>query len=281
METIYVQMYSLGQAGEGKPMTENLKAVADMGYDGVEFAGNNYGGLSAEEMNKALAENKLGCRSVHLGMNDIVPTLPYLKEIGVQYAIVAMHAFSNEEEILDCARQLNEAGKEAAKYGIKVGYHNHTQEFNKIGDKYMLEMLIESTDPENVVFELDCGWATAAGIDAGEFLKKYADRFVAIHVKENSKVIGPEPARSPKDPSPFQLDENGRPIITEEMRRMFEERASWNCGTGQGIIDWKKIFSICHEIGIDLFVVEREADYGGMDRLTCLQKDVDWLKTNI
>ena len=140
---------------------------------------------------------------------------------------------------------------------------------------------MENTDPENVVFELDCGWATAAGADAAEFLKKYADRYVAIHVKENSKVIGPEKPRSPKDPSPFKLDENGRPIITEEMRKMFEERASWNCGTGQGIIDWKKIFSVCHEVGIDLFVVEREADYGGMDRMTCLKKDVDWLKTNL
>lgn len=281
METIYLQVYSLGAAGHEKPMPENLKAIAEMGYDGVEFAGNNYGGLSAEELIKTLSENKLGCRSVHLQMDQIVPTLPYLKEIGVQYAIVASHPFSNMEELLDCAKGLNEAGKEAAKYGIKVGYHNHTQEFNKIGDKYMLEHLIENTDPENVVFQLDCGWATAAGINAGDFLKKYADRYVAIHVKENSKVIGPEKPRSPKDPSPIKRDENGRPIITEEMRKKMEERASWNCGTGYGIVDWKKIFSICHEIGIDLFVVEREADYGGMDRFTCLQHDVNWLKENI
>ena len=96
------------------------------------------------------------------------------------------------------------SGKEAAKYGIKVGYHNHTQEFNKIGDKYFLEILIENTDPENVVFELDCGWATAAGADACEFLKKYADRYVAIHVKENNKVIGPRKAPFPQRPQPLQ-----------------------------------------------------------------------------
>ncbi len=281
METIYLQLYSLGQYGQEHPMPECLENVAKMGYDGVEFAGNNYGGLSAADLVAELKKNNLGCRSVHLSMDQIVPALPYLKEAGVQYAIVAMHAFSNEEEILDCARQLNEAGKEAAKYGIKVGYHNHTQEFNKIGDKYFLEILIENTDPENVVFELDCGWATAAGADACEFLKKYADRYVAIHVKENNKVIGPEKPRSPKDPSPFKLDADGKPIITEEMRKAFAERASWNCGTGQGIIDWKKVFATCHEIGIDLFVVEREAEYGGLDRLTCLQNDVDWLKANL
>ena len=123
METIYLQLYSLGQYGEQHPMKDNLKEVAQMGYDGVEFAGNNYGGLSAEELKAELAANHLGCRSVHLGMNDIVPTLPFLKEIGCQYAIVAMHDFSDMEETLDCARQLNEAAKEAAKYGIKVGYH--------------------------------------------------------------------------------------------------------------------------------------------------------------
>jgi len=280
METIYVQLYSLGPAAD-PDMRKNLKVVADMGYDGVEFAGNNYGGLTAEELIAELKANGLGCRSVHLHVGDIIPTLPYLKEVGVQYAIVASHPFSNEEEVKDFADQLNAAGAEAAKYGLKVGFHNHTQEFNKVGDKYLLELLIENTDPENVIFELDCGWATAAGINAMEWLKKYADRYVAIHVKENNEVIGPEPARSPKDPSPFKLDENGKPIITEEMRKKFAERAKWNCGTGQGIIDWKKIFEVCHEIGIDLFVVEREADYGGMDRLTCLQKDVDWLKENL
>ena len=191
METIYLQLYSLGQYGEQHPMKDNLKEVAAMGYDGVEFAGNNYGGMSADELKAELAANHLGCRSVHLSMDQIVPTLPFLKEIGCEYAIVAMHAFSDMEETLDCARQLNEAAKEAAKYGIKVGYHNHPQEFNKLGDKYMLEVLIENTDPENVVFELDCGWATAAGIDAAAFIKQYADRFAAIHVKENSKILFP------------------------------------------------------------------------------------------
>ena len=120
METIYLQLYSLGQYGQEHPMPECLETVAKMGYDGVEFAGNNYGGLSAADLVAELKKNNLGCRSVHLSMDQIVPALPYLKEAGVQYAIVAMHAFSNEEEILDCARQLNEAGKEAAKYGIKV-----------------------------------------------------------------------------------------------------------------------------------------------------------------
>ena len=41
METIYLQLYSLGQYGQEHPMPECLKVVADMGYDGVEFAGNN------------------------------------------------------------------------------------------------------------------------------------------------------------------------------------------------------------------------------------------------
>ena len=34
METIYLQLYSLGQYGEQHPMKDNLKKVAQMGYDG-------------------------------------------------------------------------------------------------------------------------------------------------------------------------------------------------------------------------------------------------------
>ena len=50
METIYLQLYSLGQYGQEHPMPECLETVAKMGYDGVEFAGNNYGGLSAADL---------------------------------------------------------------------------------------------------------------------------------------------------------------------------------------------------------------------------------------
>ena len=84
METIYLQLYSLGQYGQEHPMPECLETVAKMGYDGVEFAGNNYGELSAADLVAELKKNNLGCRSVHLSTGrSTVPHPPgTLKEAG-------------------------------------------------------------------------------------------------------------------------------------------------------------------------------------------------------
>ena len=57
------------------------------------------------------------------------------------------------------------------------------------------DILINNTDPEYVVFQLDCGWASAAGVDPVEYINAHAGRFAAIHVKENSKVIGADEPR--------------------------------------------------------------------------------------
>ena len=48
---IALQMFSLRDESE-KDFVGTLKKVADMGYDGIEFAG--YRGLSAEELKKVL-----------------------------------------------------------------------------------------------------------------------------------------------------------------------------------------------------------------------------------
>ena len=56
--------------------------------------------------------------------------------------------------------------------------------------KYLLDWVIENTDPETVAFEIDCGWASAAGVVPQEYIQKHAGRIAAIHIKENNAVIG-------------------------------------------------------------------------------------------
>ena len=47
-----------------------LRAVARMGYEGVEFAG--YYGRSAAELRKLLDDNGLKCCGTHTGLNTIL-----------------------------------------------------------------------------------------------------------------------------------------------------------------------------------------------------------------
>ena len=271
MENINLQLYSFGHDC-GLSAVEKIKTAAGMGYAGVEFA-QDYSGVPVEDIKKALSEAGIKAVSAHVPFEMMGEHLPYLAELGVKFVACPMTSFCDAEEAKEVAQELNKWGAEAKKYGITIGYHNHTQEFNKDQDKYLMDWVIETTDPETVAFEIDCGWASHAG------------RIAAIHIKENGAVIGPDKASSRKDPPEwpkFELDEDGKPIFPPEFIKMMQERDKLNVPTGSGIVDWKAIKAAAdaQRDGV-IYVVEREASYDGKSRVDCLKEDVAWLKANV
>lgn len=281
MDKIYLAMYSYGM-DSNLSMEEMLKNAGEIGYAGVEFFG-NFTATDVQEMKKMLSKYKLEAVSAHVALDDISGKLSYLAELGAKMIIVPMYAFANKEEALDFAQLLNEKGEEAAKYGIKLGYHNHTSEFYLDEGKPILDYLIENTNPEYVSFQLDCGWASAAGISPTDYIKKYSGRFIAIHIKENDTVTGPDQPRSSKDPRPaFKFDENGKPIIPAEFLKMMEERGKMNVPTGSGIVDWKAVKLTADAQGCLVYIVEREWSYNvPQDRIQCLKEDFEYIKYNL
>jgi len=273
MDTVYLQVYSLGDAGR-EDFPAAMKKVAEMGYAGIEFAG-GYGGLSVCEMKALLSSLDLDPIASHVQLGNVEKDVPYLKELGVPYIIVPMVPLNNAEEVRAVAKEFNRLGRICKDAGIRLGYHNHTGEFAVFDGKYAEEILLEETDPELVCFELDVGWATCAGIDAGAFLKQYADRFELIHVKETNAVTG---VQKPIDFKSLPRGEDGRPILPQEFRDEMAKVKRTNCPTGQGIIDWKKIKAIGDEIGIKAYIVEREYDYKGGDIFGCVAEDLAALK---
>lgn len=283
MDKIYLQLYSYGMESK-LSMEEKLQNAAEIGYVGVEFAG-GYDNITSDEMKKMLDELNLDAISAHVGMDAVVDTLPYMAKLGAKMIIVPGYPFASKAEALELAKLLNKKGKEATKYGIKIGYHNHTSEFYLDEGKPLLDYVIENTDPEYVSFELDCGWASAAGVNPVEYINKYAGRFIAVHVKENSKVLGPDKPRSSRDEdqwSKFKRDENGHPIIPEEIKKVWEEHAKIDVPTGTGIVDWKAVKAAADAQGCIAYIVEREWSYNvPQDRVLCLKEDFTYLKNNI
>lgn len=283
MDKIYLQLYSFGHDSK-LSMEEKLKVTSQIGFAGVEFAG-GYDDIPASQMKKWLDDYHLEAVSAHVGMNNISASIPYMAELGASMLIVPSHPFANADEAIQVAKLLNEKGKEGAKHGIRVGYHNHTSEFYQDNGKALLDYVIENTDPETVSFELDCGWASAAGVNPAEYLEKYAGRFIAVHVKENSKVLGPDEPKSLNDPQPwpkFERDENGNLIIPEEIRRHFEERMKVDVPTGTGIVDWKAVKAAADKQGCKAYIVEREWSYNTPpDRVACLREDFEYLRNHL
>lgn len=181
---ISLQLYSINVETQ-KDFTAAVKRVGEIGFQGVEFAG--YGGLSSKEQVQLLKESGLYSVGTHCGLSvfeqNFEEELQYSKAIGSKYIICPYAKMDTLEEIEHVAEVLNKAADRAAAEGLKVGYHNHAHEFEKIGDRYVLDLLAEKTK-EHVVLELDVFWIAYAGVDPVEYIKKWGKRVELIHVKQ-------------------------------------------------------------------------------------------------
>ena len=145
MENINVQVYSL--ISEPISPIEKLKTIAKLGFAGAEFTA-DFTEVPVEKMKKVLAENNLKVDSAHVGLDQIEGVLPYFAELGAKLVICPMTNFCNKAEAEEVAAELNRLGNIAKQYGIKIGYHNHTDEFYVDEGKYLYDWLIDACDPE-------------------------------------------------------------------------------------------------------------------------------------
>ena len=85
------------------------------------------------------------------------------------------------------AAEFNRIGEKIKAAGMTFGYHNHGPEFGSEGGVVFYDELLRLTDPKFVVFEMDCGWISAAGRNPVEYLSKTPERFPMLHVKDMVK----------------------------------------------------------------------------------------------
>ena len=114
------------------------------------------------------------------------------KACGGKYFVVPSYQIDYTVEGMNrmCA-YFNRVGKLAKEYGLTLGYHNHSHEFQKLkdSDRLMWEYFVENTDPRYVCFELDVYWCTKGGQDPVAYLRKYPKRIKLLHIKDDF-VIG-------------------------------------------------------------------------------------------
>jgi sugar phosphate isomerase/epimerase len=86
---------------------------------------------------------------------------------------------------LEIADTLNHAGALFKDAGLHLGFHNHNIEFVVLHDgRTAFDLLVAHTDPALVQFELDIGWAAAAGLDVAALIERHAGRIAQVHLKD-------------------------------------------------------------------------------------------------
>jgi len=184
---IGVQVYSVRQAA-AKDTGVMLKAIAEVGYKGVEFAG--YYGHSAETLRKMMDDNGLVCCGTHTGVNTLLgdefkKTVEYNKILGNKYLVVPSgleHALETKDGAQMTAYLFNELADKAAEHGMLVGYHAHAGDLKKVDDTTPWDRFFSQTKKE-VIMQVDTGNCLSGGGDPVEILKRYPGRATTVHLK--------------------------------------------------------------------------------------------------
>ena len=193
---IGLQLYSVRELLP-KDFDGTLAKVRAAGYTEVEAAG--YYDRTAVDFRNAMDKAGLRCTSTHHPLALLQAhqdeLIEYGHTLGLEYIICPWPrrrdpALTGELTLDDwrwVAGELNRIGEKVKAAGMIFGYHNHGPEFGSEGGVVFYDELLRLTDPKLVCFELDCGWAGAAGQKPEKYLAKSPERFPLLHVKDMVK----------------------------------------------------------------------------------------------
>jgi sugar phosphate isomerase/epimerase len=226
-----LEMYSVRDELKKDPGA-TVRAVAQMGYQGLEFYAPYFDWTEAQtkQMRKLLDELGIRCFSTHndekfLHADNISRARDMNLILGSKYIV---QAWSDPKDSLDkwkaVADNLNAAAAQVEGSGLKIGYHNHHSEFVPVEGKRPIEIIAANTKP-TVMLQLDVGTCLEAGSDPVAWIKGNPGRIRSMHCKDWS----PDPAK-------------GYKVLL-----------------GEGSANWKEIFAAAESTGgLEYYLVEQE-----------------------
>jgi sugar phosphate isomerase/epimerase len=233
---IALQLYSVRHDLDAD-LHGTLRAVAEMGYEGVEFAGAPK--HEAAELKSVLDEFGLVCCGWHTPFalvqdDQLEATIAFNQVLDNPNVIVPgipEHLRRTREDWLKLADLFNELAARLAVHGMRTGYHNHHVEFAPLGGELPWDTFIGNTG-KGVIMQLDTGNAIYGGGDVISILERYPGRAGTVHLKPYSTVAGRD------DPH-----QGFRPVI------------------GDDDTPWEQVFALCETAGgTEWYIVEYESD---------------------
>ena len=187
-----IQLYTLREEAQ-KDFPAVLRAVAEIGYKGVEFAGLH--GHKPEEIRKIIDDLGLQVSSAHVGVptkENISQLADTERTLGNTRLVAGMgpNQFRTLDDCKRTAEHFQQAADLAAANGLTFGFHNHWWEFELVDGQAPYEILMENAP--GAFSELDVYWAAYAGADPAIVVAGHKDRLPLLHIKDgNLEKDGP------------------------------------------------------------------------------------------
>jgi sugar phosphate isomerase/epimerase len=204
-QSIGLQLYSVREDMK-RDVRGTIAKVGEMGYDFVETAGyadGKFYGMEPQAFKALVEEHGMVFLSSHAGRN--VPdennwdetmawwdqAIAAHKAAGVKYLVQASMGqvgYSSLEGLKRFCDYFNVVGEKCKKQGIQFGYHNHAKEFGQLEGVTIYDFMLQNTDPDKVMFQLDLYWIEVGGADPVAYFEKYPGRFVLWHIKDEAEL---------------------------------------------------------------------------------------------
>jgi sugar phosphate isomerase/epimerase len=225
-----LELYSVRDKMKKEEMAATVKAVAKMGYQGVEFYGPYYDWAieDAKEMRKLMDDLGIVCYSTHNSGKSFTPegygkAIDLNKALGSKFIVLASAGpVKGLDGWKNVADRLNFGAGKFKEAGIKAGYHNHQVEFRAIEGKRPIEVIAANTS-KDVMLQFDIGTCVEVGQDPIAWINANPGRIRSVHCKDYSK-------------------EKGYKVLF-----------------GEGDAPWKKIFQAAEKKGgVEYYLIEQE-----------------------
>lgn len=224
---------------------ESLKKVADIGYKNVQISGTC--SFDPSWLDEELRKNGLKCVLTHDPVARLTGDLDALARdhdvFGCHYVGLGFFSFNSEvegqryDDFIRTFRPVAEGLHERGKYFM---YHNHSQEFQKLDGKLILQRVAEDIPAELMGFTLDTYWVQVGGADPAQWIERLSGRVPCIHLKDCAY---------------------GQKMAV----------------VGEGNINFDRVFEKAEAAGTQYMLVEQD-DCNGEDPFDCLKRSYENLR---
>ena len=218
-----------------------LRKVADIGYKTVQISGTCP--YEAEWLREQLAMNDLRCVLTHIPVPRLVgETQQVIADhhvFGCEHIGLGWYAFNETDTYEGFMNTFPRVAEDIRAGGRYFMYHNHDQEFQRIGGQIILEKLAQDIPADVMGFTLDTFWVQAGGGDPAQWIGKLAGRVPVIHLKDYAY---------------------GRKMAV----------------VGEGNINFDRVFTEAEKAGTKFMLVEQD-DCNGEDPIECLRRSYQYL----
>jgi sugar phosphate isomerase/epimerase len=226
---IAAQLYTVREFTQTpEDIAETMKKVAAIGYEAVQLSA--LAPMDPAELRKICDDNGLTICATHIPYermrDDPEGVIEEHDILGCDFPAIGGMAkdYREAKKFSEFARDASEVGRRLAEGGKTFAYHNHSWELEKHGDRTILQILYEDSDPEYFTAELDTYWVQHGGGSPMAWIDRLGERSRIIHFKD-MVILG------------------GQQTYTE---------------IGEGNLDWPGILEACENADIEWYIVEQD-----------------------